>query len=160
MDIPESMRSALGAWNLGKGIDLETWIYHSGSFDLAVGYITVFCPEFVEFEQYILRGPELTAERIANLRGFEAQEHSTPQSVEWVLNHIHLADLHDGDEADCSPDKLLVLGRALKEIHEARLQYLFPHKPCVVDFHVPDDPTDVMEYQLSFWQQLHDPDYG
>lgn len=50
MDIPESMRSELGAWNNGGGIDLEGWVGCEGSFALAVGYLTLFWPEFVEFE--------------------------------------------------------------------------------------------------------------
>ena len=49
------MKTELAAWNNGQGIDLESWIACVGSFSLAVGYLSIFCPEFVEFEGYILR---------------------------------------------------------------------------------------------------------
>ena len=47
MDIPESMRDELAGWNNDAGISLETWIGCSGNFSLAVGYSSVFWPEFV-----------------------------------------------------------------------------------------------------------------
>ena len=53
MNIPESMSEELQAWNNGKGIDLESWVGCSGSFSLAVDYTTIFCPNFIEFEDYI-----------------------------------------------------------------------------------------------------------
>jgi hypothetical protein len=54
MDIPESMRSELAAWNNGKGIDLQSWVGCEARFALAVGYASIFWPEFVEFDGYIL----------------------------------------------------------------------------------------------------------
>ena len=55
MEITESMKSDLAAWNNGAGIDLESWTGCEGRFALAVGYAAIFWPEFVEFEGYILR---------------------------------------------------------------------------------------------------------
>jgi hypothetical protein len=157
MKIPESMQDELGAWNNGKGIDLEGWICGSGNFSLAVGYTTIFCPEFTEFEDYIFAGEPLDEEGIQTVRGFESQEGSTPMSVEWVLNHIHIADLHSRGCEDLTADKLVVLGECLRKIYEARLNYLFPEKPCTVEFYKPEDPNDLEQYQLSFWQKKHAP---
>ena len=42
-------------WNNGAGIDVRSWIGCSGSFELAIGYSTIFWPEFVEIERYVLR---------------------------------------------------------------------------------------------------------
>jgi hypothetical protein len=152
METPESMRSDLGAWNNGAGIDLDSWINCEGRFALAVGYTTVFWPPFELREGYILRAgvPD------AVLRGFEDQEGSTRLSVEATLNHLHLADIHYLGCPDISVDKLMVLGTTLKEIYEAKLRSQFPDRPCVVRFFIPDDSNDFEKYEVSFWQLAHE----
>ena len=64
---------------------------------------------------------------------------------------------HRGCE-DISADKLLVLGKKLKDIYEAKLRWEFPDEPCRVELYVPDEPDDLDEYQLSFWQVSHEND--
>src|SRR6185437_5378168 len=118
MDTPESMKAELAAWNSGDGIDLETWVACEGKFSLAVGYASVFWPAFTFFEGYILQ--EGFSEK--NLRDFEHNAQSR-RSVEWVMNHLHIADIQHGGCGDISKDKLLVLGNVLKEIYEAKLQW-------------------------------------
>lgn len=155
MNIPESMKEELGAWNNGAGIDLDSWVGCAGSFSLAVGYASLFWPQFVEFDGYILR--EDFSED--SLRGFERQNKNDKvnrRSVEWTMNHFHLADLHYYGCEDASKDKLLALGSVLKEMHEAKLRWQFPDKPCTVELYVPGDPEDLIQYQLSFWQKCHE----
>jgi len=151
-DIPKSMQAELQAWNNGKGIDLQAWVSCEGNFRLAVGYAAIFWPTFVEFEDYIL----LDGFSVEALRGFEAQEGITRKSVEWVINHLHIADIQHGGCPDMSRDKLVLIGSTLKEIYEAKLKFCFPRKPCIVEFHQPEDPEDLAEYQLSFWQAKHE----
>ena len=152
MKAPDSMKAELLAWNNGAGIDLESWVGCQGSFSLAVGYASVFWPEFVEFEGYILRkGFSETS-----LRGFEGQEGISRKSVEWLMNHLHIADVQYYGCKDASKDKIFLLGSVLKEIYQAKLQWQFPDSPCVVEFHIPEDPQDLMEYQISFWQKCHE----
>jgi len=151
MEIPGSMKAELAAWNNGEGIDIESWIGCSGSFSLAVGYACVFWPNFVLFDDYILW--EGFSE--SSLRGFESQQISR-KSVEWTMNHLHIADIQSGGCADISRDKLLHLGIVLKEIYEAKLLKLFPNNPCNVEFYKPPDEDDLIEYQLSFWQKCHE----
>lgn len=153
MDIPESMKDELAAWNNGKGIDLESWVGCEGNFHLAVGYASIFWPKFVVFENYILRD----GFSVESLRGFESQQGSTPKTVEWVMNHLHIADIQHYSCPDISRDKLIVLGNIFKEIYEAKLKQDFPDKPCTVEFYQPDDPDDLIEYQMSFWQTKHEP---
>lgn len=151
MDTPESMKSELAAWNNGAGIDLQTWIECLGTFSLATGYSTIFWPKFVEFEGYLLKdGFSIDA-----LRGFERQQGSTRKSIEWVMNHFHLADLHCG-ATDLSKDKIVQLGTVLKEIYELKLRDRFANRPCTVEFYIPDDPEVLGDYQLSFWQKEHE----
>lgn len=153
MEIPESMRAELQAWNNGRGIDLESWVGCEGRFSLAVGYITIFWPDFVEHDGYILRN----GFNIESLRGFECKEGTTRKSVEWVMNHLHLDGIQYAGCEDISKDKLITLGNTLKEIYEAKLKFQFPNNPCFVEFYIPEDPEDLGDYQISFWQQCHEP---
>jgi hypothetical protein len=152
MKTPESMKSELAAWNNGAGIAIEPWVACSGSFSLAVGYASVFWPEFTLFEGYILR--EGFSE--TSLRGFEQQQGINHKSVEWHMNHLHLADIQYYGCKDASKDKLLLLGKVLKEIYEAKLLWKWPDRPCSVELYIPDDEDDLMEYQLSFWQKCNE----
>jgi hypothetical protein len=151
MDIPESMKAELAAWNNGDGIDLETWIGCEGNFFRAVGYASIFWPAFTLFEGYIL--PAGVSEEV--LRGFE-QNGRSRISVERVMNHLHIADIQHGGCGDISKDKLVLLANVLKEIYEAKLLWQFPDRPCTVEFFIPDDPDDLTEYQLSFCQKCHE----
>ena len=112
----------------------------------------MFWPELELREGYILRKgvPEKA------LRGFETQEGSTRLSVEGTLNHLHLADIQYLGCPDVSADKLLALGKALKEIYEAKLLWQFPARPCTVRFFVPENRDAHNEYELSFWQTAHE----
>jgi hypothetical protein len=152
METPDSMKSELAAWNNGGGIDIESWIGHMGNFSLAVGYASVFWPEFVLFDGYILR--EGFSEE--SLKGFAQRPGATRESVEWVMNHLHLADIHSVGSEDATKDKILLLGNLLKEIYETKLAQKWPDRPCSVEFHIPDDEEDFMEYQLSFWQKSNE----
>jgi hypothetical protein len=151
MDIPISMQAELGEWNNGAGIDLESWIGCEGRFALAIGYLTILWPEWELIDGYILR----KGTPAESIRGFESQAGSTRQLVEAVLNHVHLADIQYRGCPDCSSDKLVVLGSTLKQIYEAKLQWQFPDRPCVVSLFVPEDPGAVDEYQITFWQVAH-----
>jgi hypothetical protein len=152
MDIPESMKAELAAWNNGSGIDLKSWVGCEGNFRLAVGYSAIFWPEFVEFEGYILRA----GFSIESLRAFENRGENDRASVETVMNHLHIADIQYHGCPDASPDKLLRLGTALKEIYEAKLQWQFPSRPCHVSLFVPDDLAALLDYEVTFWQMAHE----
>jgi hypothetical protein len=151
MNIPESMKAELATWNNGAGIDLESWISCEGRFSLAVGYTSIFWPAFTLIEGYIL--PQGVSE--GSLRSFE-QNGRSRKSIEWVMNHVHIADIHHRGCGDISIDKLLVIGNVLKEIYEAKLHWQFPDRPCSVELFIPDDPGDLTGYQLSFWQKCHE----
>ena len=152
METPDSMKSELQRWNNGAGIDLEGWANCSGNYELAVGYLAIFWPEFEEFEGYILQ----KGFSIDSLRGFENQTNNERKSVEWVMNHVHIADIHMGDDAKPSEDKFIAIGNVMREMYQAKLVWQFPHAPCTVEFYIPSDREDFVEYQLSFWQKAHE----
>jgi hypothetical protein len=149
---PQSMISELSAWNNGEGIALESWVQYAGNFKLFVGYSTFFWPRFTLFEDYILR----EGFSVQTLRSFEKAQNDDKESVERVMNHLHIADIHVNDQENLSEDKIVFLGKVLKEIYEAKLQSQFPDRPCVVEFYEPEDRKDLDQFQLSFWQKKHE----
>ena len=149
---PESMTDELGAWDNGAGIPVEAWAEFYGNYKLAVGYAALFWPNFEAVGKYIL----VEGSSKETIEGFENQPNSTPKGVEWVLNHWHLADMHIADEDHLSADKLLFIGSIVREMWEAKLRLQFPDRPCKVEFYVPDDPEELWEYQISFWQTAWD----
>lgn len=147
-DLPESMKAALEKWNSGRGISLVDWTANVGNFSLAVGYSELFWPRFVEFEQYVL----MEGFGLDGLRSFEQGAGATRRSIEQVMNHFHIADVQHAACADISPDKLVVLGRRLREIYSSKLAYDFPTRKFSVEFFQPDDPEELESYQLTFFQ--------
>ena len=145
MRVPLSMEPELAAWNNNEGISLEAWVECSGTFSLAVGYTTLFWPEFVCFEGYVLR-KDFSEDA---LRGFEAQN-ANAKSVQWVMNHLHLMDVQHLGCEDISSDKLAFLGETLASIYKIKLASDFPSISCEVEFLSPADVDDVEGYQLSF----------
>jgi hypothetical protein len=151
MEIPASMTDELEAYHGGEGISLDHWITLVGNYRHALGYLSLFWPQFVFFEKYIL----LEGFKEQSVRDIEASKGATPKSVEWGLNHQHL-DLYFWDKKDISSDKLVLLGNTLQEMYQAKLRWQFPDRPCIVEFSQPDDPDHFEAYEVSFWQEKHD----
>jgi hypothetical protein len=138
--IPELPR-----WNEGTGIDPESWVGCVGNYELAIGYSLVFWPAFVRFDGYVLR--EGFSEE--SLRGFKKAAAHDRASVEAVMNHIHMADIHCNVEA--TEAQIRYPGRVLKDIHEVKLTRDFPDLRFTVSFNDEAD-LDPLDYQLTFWQ--------
>ena len=92
------------------------------------------------------------------LRGFKQQPNSIEASVdtvrasvEAVMNHLHIADIHCNVQP--TEAQLRYLGRVLKDIHDVKLRRDFPDLRFVVSFS--DEPNlDLTDYQLTFWQAV------
>ena len=136
-------------WNNGDGIDVQSWIECVGSFQKAIGYSTVFWPEFAEVEGCVVRAG-VPAE---NVRRWLTQCDGNPSCAEATINHLHLDGLHYMGCEDISPERVAYLGRILKEIYECKLKRDFPDKTFVVAFDEPDDKEDVENYILTFYQE-------
>jgi len=148
-DPPADMLSELAEWNNGKGIHLESWIGCSGNFRLAIGYSAIFWPRFVLFEDYLLR----EGFSLESLRGVEENLHRDRRSVEAVMNHLHIADIQYHGCEDITEQRIVYLGRILKEIYTAKLAWQFPDRPCEVLFYEPDDRASLVGYEITFWQK-------
>jgi hypothetical protein len=146
------MLAELSAWNNGKGIDLESWVGCSGNFRLAVGYTTIFWPRFVSFEDYIFR----EGFSVESLRAFEQQCKHDRRSVEAVMNHRHIADIQFYGCEDITEARVVYIGKILKQIYEAKLQWQFPDRPCDVSFYKPEDREKLIEFEITFWQRKHE----
>jgi hypothetical protein len=134
-------------WNEGRGITPDDWISCVGTYELAVGYSLIFWPKFVTFEDYVLRDGFLES----SVRGFEKMTNGDRRSVEAVMNHVHMADLH-ANVQEPNVDQLRYLGRTLKRIYEAKLRSDFPDCRFTVSFNDERD-LDPIEYELTFWQK-------
>jgi hypothetical protein len=125
----------LPMWNNGDGIDPKGWVECMGTYELAAGYSLIFWPRFVRFEGYVLRD------------GFCERA----ESVEAVMNHVHIADIHVNVKSNEA--QVRYLGIILKDIHEVKLRRDFPDLQFVVSFN--DEPgLNLIDYQLSFWQTV------
>ncbi|TAJ65837.1 hypothetical protein [Brevundimonas sp.] len=131
-------------WNEGRGVDPESWIKMSGSYDLAVGYTFIFWPEFVVIDGYVLR----QGTTASNLREWE-KTGSNRKAIEAVLNHIHIADIHYGMTA--SEAQLRHLGRVLQTIYRMKLAADYPERSFEVHFN-DEEGLDPIDYELTFFQ--------
>lgn len=149
MDDFDKLIPELKLWNGGSGIDPESWVSHTGRFDLAVGYSLMFWPSFVEHKGYILSEGFSTD----SLESFEQTPARSKASIEWVMNHIHVLDLHGHDTP--SEEQVRYLGRNFSEIHRVKLAHDFPEREFIVEFN--DEPgLELIDYQFSFWQKTTD----
>ena len=148
---PDDMLPELAQWNRGNGIDLKSWIGCAGNFLLAIGYSEVFWPRFVLFDDYIL--PE--GAEPETIKTWEKQCKGDKRSVEAVCNHLHIADIQHHGCPDITEQRVVYLGKLLKEIYSAKLAWQFPDRPCEVVFIEPDDRQDLVGFQLTFWQKKH-----
>jgi hypothetical protein len=142
---PDALIAGLDDW-LPSAVTPEEWVCMMGNYEFAVGYSFLFWPAFVRFEGYVLR----QGFSEASLRGFEAARPGNREAVEWVLNHVHIVDIHSNEEPP-NEAQIRHLGRVLKSIHEVKLKSDFPDLSFVVEFN--DEPgLDPTDYQFSFWQ--------
>ena len=129
------------------GIDPRGWVACTSSNDLAVGYSLIFWPRFILIDDYVLREGEATGD---SLRDWERSASGDRKSIEAVMNHWHIVDLHSVG-APATEAQVRYLGRVLKEIHEVKLRSDFPDRSFVVSFN--DEPgLELLDYQLTFWQ--------
>lgn len=136
-------------WNDGRGIDVQSWIGCVGDFQKAIGYSTIFWPRFVEIEGCVLRG----GLDLENVQQWLKQCGGNCSAAEATINHLHLEDLHYVGCPDATPERLIYLGRVLKEIYECKLARDFPKRDFVVVFDEPESGRDTTEYILTFYQK-------
>ncbi len=148
---PVDMLPQLAEWNNGHGIDLNSWISCTGDFRTAIGYSTVYWPQFVLFEDCILR----EGFSVESVRKLESQQEHDKRSLDCSLNHLHIEDIQHYGCEDITEERVVFLGRVLREIYAAKLAWQFPDRPCEVHFYEPKDRTNLTDFQITFWQKKH-----
>jgi hypothetical protein len=150
MDAPDwdDLIPELKRWNNDAGIDPEGWRGCSGSFQLACAYSLLFWPRFMELDGMVFRG-EMSRQM---LDSWKANCSSDPAKIEATANHIHISDVQYVGCPDLSLERVLYLGKLLKEIYQVKLAADFPDRSFVVDFYEPPDKK-LGEYQLTFYQK-------
>ena len=113
----------LRLWNEGAGISPDDWIYIEGRADHALGFCSLFWPEFTEFDGYVLRAP-LNVER---LRSWERAAHSR-QQIETAMNAFLFDYMFpdDGTEPSLKGAQLKRLSTIMSDMLAAKLSRDFP----------------------------------
>jgi hypothetical protein len=116
----------LGRWNGGGGIAPDAWIFIEGRADHALAFSAFVWPEFVEFENYVLRAP-LDVDR---LRDWERDNERSRQQIETAMNAYLLDGVFRQDGAD---DKLKSaqcerLAAIMADMLAAKLSRDFPER--------------------------------
>lgn len=139
----------LKLWNEGAGIGLDDWIYIEGRADHALGFCHLMWPEFVEFEDYVIRAP-LELDR---LRGWESVADIDRQQVEIAMNVLLLDDIFPNDKADSALkfSQCRKLATIMADMLDAKLSRDFPHR-CFTPFVIDGDPMAGDEFGISFHQ--------
>ncbi|MBT0670667.1 hypothetical protein HT136_20070 [Novosphingobium profundi] len=115
----------LTEWNNGQGIAPSDWIWIEGRADHALGLSSLFWPELVLFEGYVLRGP-LDA---ARLRGWESQGHTCKQ-IETAMNAFLLEGIFPNDptESQLRETQVDQLAKTMVAMLQAKLAFDFPER--------------------------------
>ena len=116
----------LQRWNAGAGISPDDWIYIEGRADHALGFCSLFWPDFVQFEGYILRAP-LDVER---LRGWECDGNYSRQQIETAMNAFFFEYMFpdDNTEPDLKGAQLTRLANIMSDMLVAKLKREFPDR--------------------------------
>ena len=131
------------AWNNGQGVDVHTWIDAVGTFQLAIGYSTIFWPEFTEVEGFVFRAG---LDRQADWRNAYGGDR---RKIEALANHIHIDSIHYSDHEGKTPQKLKYLARILQDIYICKLTRDFPSKYFRVEVSDEADSPVLTFYQVT-----------
>ncbi len=126
----------------------DEWINCIGNYEHAIGYSELFWPEFFEYDGCIF------VSSLPDLENYESwlkETNGNKQSVEAVLNHIHITDLFQVGQLSPSEAQIKHLGSKLKEMWLAKAKADFPNKNISVEFYE-GDSSDLVEYQITLFQ--------
>ena len=132
----------LPSWNNGKGIKAYEWIACIGNYEHAIGYSTLFWPDYVEFEDCVFQAESFNEITVRNCL---KQTSGNKEATESVVNHLHLYDLFPNTN-EPTGEQVIYLAELLKQIWGCKLQHDFPARKFTVDIYGDSD------LQITFWQ--------
>ena len=140
------------AWNamFPEESDWYHYEYHRSRIGQAIYLSDLFWPTFIEREGLILRvktDPSRDLEE--SIQRFR-EVGPTPQQIEYVLNHVHIADcfLGDAERDKVQPGAYHYLAHVLIETWRCRLHTLFPSREFVVATQGDDRPAEIYAYTV------------
>lgn len=123
-----------------------------GRYAVAIGYLSVFWPEFTEYDGMVFSGDIIDEDGSKNIEKWLAALKGDKQAVESMLNHLHILDVqHPGLWSTATESQIIFIGLYLKEMWAAKLAQDFPTKHFIVELHE-GTSDNLRDYQISFCQ--------
>jgi hypothetical protein len=138
----------LAEWNTGSGISAQAWIGCIGRFDHAVGYATLFWPDFVVHEDCIF----LDAPEPEHFDRWMRDCGGDKTEVETVVNHRHIVDIFTNSEFAPTAEMVVHVRQLLKEMWSSKLQRDFPDRRFRIEFYG-DGSNNLLDYQITVSQE-------
>lgn len=133
---------------------LEDWIVDEGNMKLAIGYSTIFWPEFLVHDDCVFLKSHFSLSNFNNWK--ETSYIENYSQIEYVINHTHILDLFTSDKQDdITLDQIKYLGHILKEVYETKLKVQFPDRKFVVQFNGDEDCESLIHYEVAFYQKIN-----
>lgn len=154
----------------GPNFSIDSWTAIKGNIKLAIGYSFLFWPEFIEHENCVFLKSHFS---IDTFKHWQNPNHiKNYAGIESMINHIHIVDLFatastpprqslihrlfKKAEKDLfekpSKEQIIYLGNKLVETYRAKLVVEYPNKKFDISFDYVDNPENLEDYQLTFWQ--------
>ncbi|HSR68676.1 MAG TPA: hypothetical protein VLU25_12120 [Acidobacteriota bacterium] len=122
-------------WLSGKHGSVWDYLRVNGGAELAVAFTALYWPGFIEVDECVLLRenyqPRNFDEWWKELRGDRSR-------VEEIINHVHLWDLFDMDEAAVPNEGMEELGRILSLTWKCALHHQFPERKFEVHLALDD----------------------
>ncbi len=142
----------LGNWMPGP-ISPETLAANEGRFPLAIGYLTLFWPSFIEYEDMVFRDEDIDDEGRKNIAAWLTSTKGDKRRVEATINHLHILDIqHHGLQSTATEPQIRLIGGMLKEMWACKLARDFPGRRFAVEL-IEGSAENLLDYQVTFYQE-------
>jgi hypothetical protein len=123
---------------------LHTYRAFFAQFDQLIFFLDILWPNFIEIEGVILREGHIPDNLQEVILRF-ASEGKPLASVEYLYNHIHIADicLNDPDRRNIQQPTVIEIAKVIEDMWKQRLKSLFPDKEFVVGIGNEDAEVEV-----------------
>ncbi len=152
----ETLVPELKEWRKHNGPDfsIDSWLACEGSISLAIGFSSVFWPDFTEYDGCVFIKSHFSEDNYKAWVSAPYIKHYA--QIESVINHIHILDFFSPDKnAETKDAQIRFLGNKLCEIYRVKLKAGFPDREFIVTFNGDQDQEDPIDYELSFYQPVN-----
>ena len=139
----------------GESFDIQDWIACEGNIKLAIGFSSIFWPDFLEHDGCVLLASRFSLKSFNDWTKAEYVMHYG--QIESVFNHSHLVDFFSWEnQKEINIDQIRYLGNMLKQMYQSKLKSDFPEKVFEVAFNGDEDYEDLYDYEITFYQPQND----